>query len=269
MAGFSILLPPSGVQQPGGNSLAPKMFDRRSSNTFNYFVTLNPERRIIIEAANALDIPAARLAKTLGVTPGKLEHARECNHDVMTSPLMSALDRYSHGVMYEAMDFENLPTGAQRRLLEHGVIFSSMFGLLRPDDLVPEYYFTHEAKLPDIGKVFDFWKPFVTDAVNQITAGAIVWNLLPPSLDPIWTPIDGQSTIVTVEFYRKKRGKLEPVTNNLDKLIGGFVNMLVRGAAESIEGLEELEHPKGFKVDFDKSGIDEETGRGNVVLVKR
>ncbi|MFV1980910.1 MAG: peroxide stress protein YaaA, partial [Rhodothermia bacterium] len=242
---------------------------RRPSNTFNYFVSLNPERRMVIEAANALDLSPRQFAKTLGVESAQVEKAVACNHEVMTSPLMSALDRYSHGGMYGAMDFENLPTGAQRRLLEHGVIFSSMFGLLRPDDLVPEYYLTHTAKLPGLGSVIDFWQPFVTDAVNKISAGHLVWNLLPTSLLAIWTPIERQSTIVTVEFYRKKRGGLEPVTANLDKLAGGFVNMLVRGSADSIEALEDLRHPKGFEVDFDKSGIDEETGRGNVVLVKR
>ena len=268
MAGFSILLPPSGAQQPGGNSLAPKMFDRRSSNTFNYFVSLNPERRLVIEATNGLDLSPRQLAKALGVGLTRVKHAVACNKEVMTSPLMSALDRYNRGVMYEAMDFENLPTGAQRRLLEHGVIFSSMFGLLRPDDLVPEYYLAHEANLPELGSVIDYWQPFVTDGVNEISDGHLVWNLLPTSLLSVWRPIDGQSTIVTVEFFRKKRSGLEPVTANHDRLVGGFVNMLVRGSADSIEALEDLTHPKGFQVDFDKSGIDEETGRGNVVLVK-
>jgi cytoplasmic iron level regulating protein YaaA (DUF328/UPF0246 family) len=269
MAGFSILLPPSGVQQTGGNSLAPKMFDRRSSNTFNYFVGLNPERRLVIESVNGLELTPGKLAKMLGVSAAQVEYATSCNNEVMTGPLMSALDRYSKGVMYEAMDFENLPTGAQRRLLEHGVIFSSMFGLLRPDDLIPEYYFSHAGKLPELGSVTDFWHPFVTETLNDFVKNHLVWNLLPASLLKIWKPITGQSTIVTVEFLRKKKGKLEAVTDNLDTLIGGFVNMLVKGSAESIEALEELTHPKGFEVDFDKSVVDEEAGRGNVVLVKR
>ncbi len=244
------------------------MFDRRSSNTFNYFVSLNPERRMVIEATNALDLSKRQLAKALGVGSARVEHAVACNQEVMISPLMSALDRYNRGVMYRAMDFENLPTGAQRRLLEHGVSCASMFGLLRPDDLVPEHYLTHEANLPELGKVIDYWRPFVTDGVNEISDGHLVWNLLPDSLLSIWRPNDGRSTVVTVKFFRKKRGRLERVTANSDRLVGGFVNMLVRGSAESIEALEDLVHPKGFQVDFNKSGIDEETGRGNVVLVK-
>ena len=269
MAGFSILFPPSGVQQSGGNALAPKMFDRRSSNTFNYFVGLNPERRIVIDAVNALELTPGRLAKALGVEREQVDHAVACNRELVTSPLMSALDRYSPGVMYQAMDFENLPTGAQRRLLEHGVILSSLFGLLRPDDLVPEYYCSHEAKLPEIGKVKDFWRGFVTEGLNELVSGHLVWNLLPGNLSKMWTPEEGQSTVVTVGFFRKKRGTFEPVTDNLDSLRGGFVNMLVRGPGDSLDSLEELVHPDGYTVDVDRSEIDEETRRGAVVLTKR
>jgi cytoplasmic iron level regulating protein YaaA (DUF328/UPF0246 family) len=269
MAGFSILLPPSVEKQSGGNSLAPKMFDRRSSNTFNYFVGLNPERRQVIEAVHSLDLSPAPMAKALGVNKDDLDDALATNEDVMTSPLMSALDRYSPGVMYSAMDFENLPTGAQRRLLEHGVIVSSMFGLLRPDDLVPEYYCSFDAKLPEIGKIKEFWRPFVSESLNQLVKGHFVWNLLPASLQPLWASPSEEATIVTVEFYRKKRGGAQQITEDLDALIGGFVNMLVRGPADSLEALEELKHPEGYAVDFDLSGIDADSSRGKVVLTKR
>lgn len=268
MAGFSILLPPTGQQRDGGNSLAPKMFDRRSSNTFNYFVGLNPERRIVIEAANALELPADQLAPLLGVDKNDVQRAFDCNNEVMTSPLMSALDRYSPGVIYAAMDFENLPTGAQRRLLEHGIILSSYFGLLRPDDLIPEYYFTHDAELPDVGSVKAFWTPYVTEALNELTAGHFVWNLLPDNLQSLWVHDDQQRCIVDVQFYQKKRGRLRRQTTGLDTLLGGLVNMLVKGPAESLESLEELEHPQGYAVDLNRSSIDDDKRRGTVVLVK-
>ena len=48
MANFSILLSPSAEKTSGGNPFAPDMFDYRSSNTFNYFHELNPERRQLI-----------------------------------------------------------------------------------------------------------------------------------------------------------------------------------------------------------------------------
>ena len=49
MASFSILLGPSNAQKEGGNPFAPDMFDYRTSNTFNYYHELNPERRQLID----------------------------------------------------------------------------------------------------------------------------------------------------------------------------------------------------------------------------
>ena len=49
MPKFSILLPPAEGKQEGGNPFAPDMFDYRTSNTFNYFHQLKPERRKLID----------------------------------------------------------------------------------------------------------------------------------------------------------------------------------------------------------------------------
>ncbi len=61
MPNFAILLPPAEGKKTGGNPFAPDMFDYRSSDTFNYFNDLNPERRTLIDAvqqALALDGPS-------------------------------------------------------------------------------------------------------------------------------------------------------------------------------------------------------------------
>jgi len=248
MAGFSILLPPSDEKVSGGNSLAPKMFDRRSSHTFNYFVGLNPERREVVESLNTVGGENDDRAGVLGVPGDQIEHAVSCNVEVMTSPLMSALDRYRPGVMYEALDFENLPTGAQRRLLEHGVIFSPLFGLLRPDDLIPEYYLSLNAELPDIGSISAFWTPYLSKTLNDLVAGHFVWNLLPPRFAAIWQPDGRYKALVEIEFYLKSKGKLTRIEDGVDEYRGRFVNTLVRGSADSIESLSEFEDENRMKV---------------------
>jgi cytoplasmic iron level regulating protein YaaA (DUF328/UPF0246 family) len=188
-----------------------------------------------------------------------------CNAEVMTSPLMSALDRYSPGVLYQAMDFENLPTGAQRRLLEHGVVFSPLFGMLRPDDLIPEYYLALDAELPEIGSVRDYWSQYVTRTLNDLVADHFVWNLLPGEYEAIWKSEDRHHGFVNIEFFSRDEGKLVPITENLDELRGRFVNTLVRSSADSIDALSE----------FDEAGTmnvvdvrwDESTRVGTVAVV--
>lgn len=265
MAGFSILLPPSDDKVSGGNSLAPKMFDRRSSHTFNYFVGLNPERRQVIEALNSVSHESDNLESLLGVKSDKVEHALACNSEVMTSPLMSALDRYSPGTMYRAMDFENLPTGAQRRLLEHGVILSPLYGMLRPDDLIPEYYLSLDAELAGFGSVREFWTPFVTRSLNDLLDGHFVWNLLPDELASIWERDGRYQGLVEVGFFSRTKGKLTPIEDGLNELRGRFVNTLVRGPADSIDSLTEFEVAGAMNV-VDVMW-DESTRTGKIALV--
>ena len=118
MPNFSILLPSSDKQVTGGNPLAPDMFDYRTSNTFNYFNSLNQDRRALINALQAaLDNPDVDNGALLGAADGELEQLVATDKNILTAPLMSALERYSPGVLYQAADFSSLPTGAQRRLL--------------------------------------------------------------------------------------------------------------------------------------------------------
>jgi len=151
MPNFSILLPSSENQQSGGNPLAPDMFDYRTSNTFNYFHDLNQDRRALINALHeALNGDESSAADILGKKGDALDALVQTNKEIYSAPLMSALERYNSGVLYQSMDFSGLPTGAQRRLLEEGIVFSGLFGLLRPDDLIPEYFLPMHAEIPEI-----------------------------------------------------------------------------------------------------------------------
>ena len=181
MPNFAILLAPAEGKKPGGNPFAPDMFDYRASDTFNYFSELNPERRMLIDTLQEVieTSDEQTLQDLFGVKGDHLEEALKVNQEVYSAPLMSALDRYSPGVMYKAMDFTGLPTGAQRRLLENGVILSGLFGLLRPDDLIPNYRLRIDATLPGIGKIAKYWRSHVSLLLNETLKGRFVWDLLP------------------------------------------------------------------------------------------
>jgi uncharacterized protein len=181
------------------------MFDYRTSNTFNYFSELNPERRQLIAAVQAFikDSGEGDLEEFFGVKGETLEQAVEANLNLFGSPLMAAVDRYGPGVMYRSMEFPDLPTGAQRRLLENGVIFSGLFGLLRPDDLIPDYRLKIDARLPEMGRVAKYWKPVVSPLLNQVLRGKFVWNLLPNAHMEAWEDEGTYRGMVTVKFFKE------------------------------------------------------------------
>ncbi len=271
MADFAILLASAEGKASGGNPLAPDMFDYRTSNTFNYFSDLNPERRTIIKAlqATSQDSSEKALEKLFGVKGAALEEAVRVTLDIFGSPLLAAVDRYNPGVMYAAMEFPELPTGAQRRLLENGVIFSGLFGLLRPDDLIPNYRLRMDAKLPEIGKLSAFWKPVLSSALNRALEGKFVWDLLPSTHREAWDDDGSYRALVQVKFYDENSGERKAVTHNVKQLRGALVNYIVRDPAESIEALLDWEAPGGFELDEGETTFDEETRTGTVAMVSR
>ena len=269
MADFAILLPSAEGKATGGNPLAPDMFDYRTSNTFNYFSDLNPERRAVIKALQQFVASSEEsdLEKLFGVKGDTLEEAVRVNQEIFGSPLLAAVDRYGPGVMYTSMEFAELPTGAQRRLLENGVIFSGLFGLLRPDDLIPNYRLKMDAALPELGKMSKYWKPTLSPALNQALKGKFVWDLLPDAHRQAWDDDGSYRALVQVKFYKEEGGERKPVTHSVKQLRGALVNYIVRDPAESIEALLDWEAPEGYELDEDATTFDPATKTGTVVMV--
>ena len=267
---FSILLPSAEGKQPGGNPLAPDMFDYRSSNTFNYFSELNSERRALIDALQAEIIEADddSLQSLFGVKGDTLQEAVDVNQNVYRSPLLAAVDRYSPGVMYKAMDFPSLPTGAQRRLLENGVIFSGLFGLLRPDDLIPNYRLKMDARFGDIGKISAYWKTVLSEQLNTLLKGQAVWNLLPGAHEAAWDDAETYARMIRVKFYKEEDGDRKAVTHGIKELRGALVAYIVTEIADSVEDLDEWEAPGGYEIDLELSELND-AGGGTLAMVSR
>ncbi len=264
-----ILMPPASKTASGGNPLAPKMFDRRASNTFNYFSTLNPERRQIINAVMEVMATGGKAAERILEAPEEdREKAIEANLSIFDNPLMSSLERFSLGPLYDTMDFQNLPTGAQRRLLEQGVIISPMYGLLRPDDLVPDHSLKIEAKLPLLGKVIDFWKVMVSEVLNELLNERFVWNFLPHSHRKMWDSDENYSNIVNVEFYSDYGGERRLVDGA--RAIRGFMtHYIVEESASTKEMMLQTKYPEGFRVDREATKWEEDDKVAKLVMVTR
>ena len=266
---FSILLPSAEGKATGGNPLAPDMFDYRSSNTFNFFSALNPERRALIDALQA-QVKSAdedELGKLFGVKGATLDEAVQVTKDVYRSPLMASVDRYGPGVMYAAMDFAGLPTGSQRRLLENGVIFSGLFGLLRPDDLIPNYRLKMDARVGDLGKVSAYWREPLSETLNDLLKGQAVWNLLPGTHEAAWDDAETYARMIRLKFYRQdESGERTAVTHGIKQLRGSLVAHIVNETADSVDSLAVWEAPDGYEVDEDASELNE-AGGGTVVMV--
>ncbi len=270
MPNFSILLPSSDNQQTGGNPLAPDMFDYRTSNTFNYFHELNQDRRALIDALHAaLSGDDTGAEAILGKKGQGLDAMVQINNGIYSAPLMSALERYDPGVLYQSMDFRGLPTGAQRRLLEEGIVFSGLFGLLRPDDLIPEYHLPIDAEIPEIGRVSDYWKDDLSKQLNETLADRFVWNLLPEQHETAWSDDHSYKAMVRLVFARRKGDEVVPITTDVLSLYGKVVCLVVEETLEDLEFFWEWKHPGGYRPDESLSSYDDETKTHTIMMVKR
>ncbi len=260
MVRFILLLPGADGKRQGGNPLAPDMFDYRASNTFNYFSELNPERRALIRAVQAQAEAGSGLDRLLGTAGEGVEEAVEINRHVFDAPLLAAIERYGPGVMYRAMEFETLPTGAQRRLLENGVILSGMFGLLRPDDLIPDYRLRIDATVDGIGSVTGYWRDIVSPRLDRLVEDKIVWNLLPASHEEAWVDGVTYARMYRVRFYKQEDGERKAVAHGARELGGSLVHYIVERLAETPEALLDWDAPGGFEPEPDAYDVGERGG---------
>lgn len=269
MPDFAILLAPSEGKAQGGNPLAPDMFDLRAAGTFNYFSDLNPERKRLIAALQRVLREQPEVAEgLLGIKGDLLQEAIRANLTLQGAPRLAALERYGPGVLYQALNFQGLPTGAQRRFLEHTIIFSGLFGLLRPDDLIPMYRLKMDAALPELGKVSSYWKTHLSDRLNALLAGRVVWNLLPGIHNDAWNDTRTYENCITVNFVQQSQGERKSISHGVKALRGKLAAFIVRDEGATLENLHEWNAPDGFVFDPEATVVQPELKSTSVTFVR-
>ena len=266
-----ILLPPSEGKAGGGNG--PKV---QVSNLS--FPQLESARNTVRSAlAASMKTNEAARSKLLGVKGVALENATATNRVVLTSPTLPAIDRYT-GVLYDALDAQSLSARDRRRLSDQVLIFSGLWGVVRPDDLIPDYKLKMGASLPKVSKVTTWWRRPLTDALAPTVRGATVWNLLPKEHDSAWAPFsndadpaDLPSAIFSVKFLDEgpptKDERNFTTVSHWNKLLkGALVRFILATGADDPKALTKFRHPEGYR--FDRT-LTETTPTGTILSMVR
>ena len=182
------LLPPSECKTEGGSQLSII----EVSLTFG---GMQPARDTVIE----------KLIEYSKETPTKTkmraEHLAQ-NLEVLTSPIMPAIDRYD-GTLFDAVhgrglkgtptEHNTLSKEERDRLKESVFIQSALFGLIPASNLIPNYRFSAGTKIPN----FDLKKH---------------WN---QAHEVIWKRLEGQQII---DLRSKAYSELAPIPETFDYL---------------------------------------------------
>ena len=143
--------------------------------------------------------------------------------NLFNAPTGPAISIYS-GVLYKSLDYESLSLASQQRANEQILIFSALFGVLKPTDRIPAY----SAKM----KSSD-WKKPLARALIELENQFII-DCRSSTYEAAWKPISANTVYVRV--FQVKNGHRSVITHMSKKYRGELARLLVEN--------EELKHPQ-------------------------
>ena len=162
---------------------------------------LAPTRKRLRDALARLSRgKAATALETLGISEGQsgeLAHNRE----IAQAPAGPAADVYT-GVLYDALD---LPTLRHRGLiLDHVLIFSGLWGVLRPGDRIPHYRCSAGVQLPAVGSVSTAWRKALREPLAAHVGEDLVVDLRSGAYAGLWAP--GTNAVTVRVLHEREVG---------------------------------------------------------------
>jgi len=151
---------------------------------------LTPVReRVAAALAQLCAGPAQPALAALGLSEGQRGELSR-NRALATAPAAPAADVY-RGVLYEALDLPGLRTSdpaAFRRAQESIIVFSGLWGVLRPQDRIPYYRCSAAARLPGLGPVATVWRQALDEPLAELLAEELVIDLRSTAYAGMWRP---------------------------------------------------------------------------------
>lgn len=127
-----------------------------------------------------------KAADVLGLSPGlRGEVAR--NAGLRTAPATPAGRLYT-GVLYDALGLGTLDTAAKRRAGQSLLVFSGLWGAVRPADRIPAYRCSMAVRLPAAGGLAAYWKPHLERVLPEAAGSGLVLDLRSSAYAGAWRP---------------------------------------------------------------------------------
>ena len=227
---------------------------------------LAPVRELLVRSLSRLSsgTPARALA-ALGLSEGQTDELVR-NQTLASAPAAAAADVY-RGVLYEALDLPGLRVDepeAYRRAQESVLVFSGLWGVVRPEDRIPYYRCSASAKLPRLGPVSARWRKALSGPLTELVGERLVVDLRSTGYSGMWRPagLAAAARTVTIRVVHERIVGGEPkrsVVSHWNKATKGRLvrGVLVAGAEpktpqEFADTLREL----GYRVEGSAGAFD-------------
>jgi len=127
-----------------------------------------------------------KAAEVLGLSPGLRGEVAK-NAGLRTAPAMPAGRLYT-GVLYDALGLASLDTAARRRAQQSVLVFSGLWGAVRLGDRIPAYRCSMAVRLPGLGGLAAYWKPFMDEVMPEAAGSGLVLDLRSSAYASAWKP---------------------------------------------------------------------------------
>jgi hypothetical protein len=232
-----LLLPPSEGKTRGGRGRSLRT--RRADES-----PLGTARSATVAALLELmssdpDAAAGALLLPAGIAAGALA----TDARVLDSPTTPALRRYA-GVVYDGLDYAAM-TATERRIADRAcLIFSGLFGVVRGDEMVPDYRVPAKAVLPGLGVAGTYWRPVLTDLFPALLRRGLVVDLRSSDYAAMWRPdrATAERVLAVRVLSPAPRGGYAVISYNSKFAKGRLAAELVRrqAAGEPVAGVDDV-----------------------------
>jgi cytoplasmic iron level regulating protein YaaA (DUF328/UPF0246 family) len=121
-------------------------------------------------------------------------------------------------VLYERLGLPELPAPARRRVL----IFSALWGVVRPDDRIPAYKLSTTARLPEVGGLPALWRPALREVLPD---SGLVVDLRSGPYASLWAPRD--AAVVSVRAFTEGSGQRKAVSHMVKSTRGDVARLVL------------------------------------------
>ena len=195
-------------------------------------------------------------AQTLGLS-ARLADWVDRNRDLRRGPTAPAATIYT-GVLFHELGLAEMSDSDFRLANERLIIFSALFGLVRPDDEICCYRLSGGTTLPQVGRITSFWRESLAKAMPTIVADDLVVDMRSSPYNGMWSPTPDQlKSFVTVKVWQESPSGQRTAVSHHNKASKGAlarelatVNEQPKNAAELLD----LVSAAGWRAELTESG---------------
>lgn len=208
------------------------------------------------------NVSASELARQVRISQPLARRLQQMVYEFPNKSIGSvAMEAYT-GVVFRAIGLSSLSASDRAALTARVRIVSSLYGWLRPDDIIKPYRFDYTTRLAPEGEAFaSFWRRDVTESiVREIAASGVrcVLNLLPAdaarSVD--WNEVGCHARVLRAEFKEiTPDGTRTPAANRLKTLRGRILRQIIRENITTADALAALVGQDYYAVSADSDVV--------------